>query len=37
MAWVIVEACRDSIRRRHRGVKETLIPSVVGRVFHHPQ
>ena len=27
IAWVMVEACRDSIRLRHRGFKETLLPS----------
>ena len=27
IAWVMVEACRDSIRLRHRGFKETLLPA----------
>ena len=27
VAWVMVESCRDSIRLRHRGFKETLYPS----------
>ena len=27
IAWVMVESCRDSIRQRHRGFKEALLPS----------
>ena len=27
VAWVMVESCRDSIRLRHGGFKETLLPS----------
>ena len=26
IAWVVVESCRDSIRLRHRGVREKLLP-----------